>query len=140
MHADALFKLGARIQVAIFRATNGRAMSRMRGMPVLLLTTTGRKTKMPRTTPLMYIRDGDAFVITASNSGSDKHPGWFLNLQASPDAQIEVPGAKLSVSAAVASVSEQARLWPELVARAPFFEGYQKGTSRFIAMVILKPR
>jgi len=134
-----LFRLFKGIQIAVFRWTNGRGMSTMRGMPLLLLTTVGRKTGRFRTTPVMYIRDGDDYVITASNGGSDKHPIWFYNLQASPQAQIEVPGKRLQVSASVVTPSERERLWPQLVAQAPFFDNYQKGTTRVIPMIRLRP-
>ena len=134
-----LFKLFKSVQIAVFRWTNGRGMSSMRGMPLLLLTTVGRKTGQPRTTPDMYVRDGDDYVITASNNGSDKHPAWFYNLQASPQAQIEVPGKRLQVSASVVSPAERDRLWSQLVAQAPFFDNYQKGTTRVIPMIRLRP-
>jgi deazaflavin-dependent oxidoreductase (nitroreductase family) len=137
---NALFKIFMRVQIALFRMTKGRAMSAMRGMPVLLLTTVGRKTGKRRTTPLMYIRDGERYVITASNSGRDKHPAWLHNLQASPNVQIEIPGKRLEVSVSVATQSEREWLWPQLVAQAPFFDGYQKGTTRTIPMVMLKSR
>ncbi len=137
---EALFKLFTRFQIAAFRWTNGRAMSALRGMPILLLTTVGRKTGKRRTTPLMYIRDGETYVITASNSGSARHPSWFHNLQASPQADIELPGQCLEVSATVASQTEKDRLWPQLVSKAPFFDGYQRKSSRLIPMVLLKPR
>lgn len=136
----ALFKLFTRFQIAVFRWTNGRAMSSLRGMPILLLTTIGRKTGKSRTTPLMYVRDGGTYVITASNSGRAMHPAWFHNLQASPRAQIELPGRRLDVSVTVATRAERDRLWPQLVSKAPFFDGYQRNTSRLIPMVLLKPR
>jgi deazaflavin-dependent oxidoreductase (nitroreductase family) len=135
-----LFKIFMRVQIVVFRLTNGRAMSAMRGMPVLLLTTVGRKTGKRRTTPLMYMRDGESYVLTASNNGKDKHPAWFHNLQASPQVQIEVPGSRLDVSASVATQIERDRLWPQLVSKAPFFDEYRKGTTRPIPMVLLRPR
>ena len=121
---DRLFRLFTKFQIAVFRRTYGRQMSSLRGMPVLLLTTRGRKTGQPRTTPLMYIRDGDNYVITASNSGRDNHPAWFYNLQASPQVEIEVPGRRLQVTASIASTAERERFWAQLVAQAPFFDGY----------------
>ncbi len=137
---ETAFKILTRFQIAVFRWTNGRAMSALRGMPILLLTTVGRKTGKSRTTPLMYIRDGERYVITASNSGRAVHPAWFHNLQASPQAQIEVPGKRLVVSAVVATQGERDRLWPQLVSKAPFFDGYQRNTPRLIPMVLLEPR
>ena len=140
MAADGLFKLFTKVHVGLFRLTRGKGMSTVRGMPILLLTTVGRKTNKPRTTPLMFIRDGADYVITASNSGGDKHPAWFLNLQASPAVQIETGGEKLQVSATIAGAPDRARLWSVLIGKAPFFEGYQKGTARQIPMVILRRR
>ena len=134
-----LFKMFMRVQIAVFRLTNGKAMSAVRGMPILLLTTIGRKTGKRRTTPLMYLRDGESYVITASNNGRDRQPAWFLNLQASPQGQIDVPGKRLDMSASVAAQKERDRLWAQLVAKAPFFDGYQKGTARLIPMVLLRP-
>jgi deazaflavin-dependent oxidoreductase (nitroreductase family) len=134
-----LFRLFTKLQIAIFRWTHGKIMASLRGMPILILTTIGRKTKKQRTTLLMYIRDGDAYVITASNYGWDSHPAWFLNLQASPQVTIEVPGKRLQMMASIASPDERERLWPQLVARAHFYAGYQKRTSRQIPMVLLKP-
>jgi deazaflavin-dependent oxidoreductase (nitroreductase family) len=135
-----LFKLFMQLQIFIFRRTQGRLMASMRGMPVLLLNTVGRKTGKPRTTPLMYIRDGDDYVITASNGGADKHPAWFYNLEASPQVEIEVPGKRLPVLASKATPAEHDRLWAQLVTRAPSFDGYQKGTTRPIPMIVLRPR
>jgi deazaflavin-dependent oxidoreductase (nitroreductase family) len=140
MIANIMFKIFMRLQIVVFRLTKGRAMSAMRGMPILLLTTVGKKTGKHRTTPLMYLQDGGNYVITASNNGRDKHPAWFFNLQAAPQVQIEVPGKDLKVSAAVATQSERNRLWPQLVSKAPFFEAYQQNTTRPIPMVILRPR
>jgi deazaflavin-dependent oxidoreductase (nitroreductase family) len=140
MVSDGLFKLVTKIQVAVFRSTNGKLMASMRGMPVLLLTTVGRKTRQARTTPLMYIRDGEAYVITASNNGRDRHPAWFYNLQASPQAQIDLPGKRIQVTATIATPAEKEQLWPILVAQAPFFDGYRKKTSRQIPMLLLKPQ
>ena len=131
-------KLFMFVQITIFRLTNGSLMASMRGMPVLLLNTVGRKTDKKRTTPLMYIKDGDDYVITASNNGKDHHPGWFYNLKETPQVTIEIPGRKLPVNASVASKEQSARLWPLLVSKAPFFDKYRKGTSRNIPMVILK--
>lgn len=137
---DWLFKLFTKLQVAVFRRTNGKSMASMRGMPVLLLTSVGRKTRQPRTTPLMYIRDGNNYVITASNNGRDKHPAWFYNLQADPQVVIEVPGQRLEVTASIVGPAEYKGLWTRLVAQAPFFDGYRKGTTRSIPLVQLKPR
>lgn len=136
---DWMFRQFMRMQVFVYRRSGGKRMGHLRGMPVLLLTTVGRKTGKQRVTPVMYIRDGGNFVITASNNGRDKQPSWFLNLKAHPQTTIEVDGMTKSVAAHQASTEEKGRLWPQLVERAPFFEGYRKNTTRDIPMVILQP-
>jgi deazaflavin-dependent oxidoreductase (nitroreductase family) len=134
-----VFKQFIRFQIFMYRRSGGKRMGVLRGMPLLLLTTVGRKTGMERVSPVMYIRDGENYVITASNSGEDKHPAWFVNLQAHPQTRIEVDGMTKSVTAHQASPEEKARLWAHLVAQAPFFDDYRKKTTRDIPMVILQP-
>jgi F420H(2)-dependent quinone reductase len=133
-----MFRQFIRMQVFVYRHSGGRRMGQLRGMPVLLLTTVGRRTGKRRVTPVMYIRDDDNLVITASNNGRDKQPSWFLNLKAHPQTTVEVGGVTRSMAAHQAGTEEKGRLWPQLVERAPFFEGYQKSTSRDIPMVILQ--
>ena len=134
------FKLFMRVQIFIFRRTNGKSMAFMRGMPILLLTTMGRKSGKAHTIPLMYFRDGDYFVITASNNGRLRHPAWFHNLKNAGQVEMEIPGKHLMATPTIATEQEHARLWLQLVARAPFFEGYQKRASRPIPMVLLRPQ
>ena len=125
---------------AVFRLSRGRVGGHMRGMPVLLLTTTGRKSGKSRVTPLFYIRDGSAFVVVASNGGSDYTPAWWLNLEGSPDAEIEVGRTRSHVTARKAAPGERARLWGELTAQFPGYAQYEQRTSREIPVVILEPR
>ncbi len=127
------------LQVYFYRRSGGKRMNRVRGMPILLLTTIGRKSGKHRVTPVMYIRDGDNYVVTASNNGARENPGWFSNLQADPKITIEVDGSTKNVIAYKASAEEKGRLWPQFVDKAPFFGGYQKKTTRDIPMVILDP-
>lgn len=134
-----MFILYMKVQIFIFRLTHGKGMAFMRGMPILLLNSVGRKTGKKRTTPLMYLRDDDNYVIIASNNGRDKHPAWFLNIKDSSQVEIEVPGKSIEVSPSVASGSEKERLWTQLIAKAPFYEGYRKGTKRSIPMILLHP-
>ncbi len=134
-----MFKQLTQFQVFIYRRSGGKTMGTMRGMPLLLLTTMGRKTGQQRVTPVMYIRDGDNYVITASYAGQDKHPSWFVNLKANPQATIQVGKIANSVMAHQANPEEKKRLWAQLVEQAPFFEDYQKKTTRDIPMMILKP-
>lgn len=134
-----LFKRFMQFHVFIYRRSGGKTMGVVRGMPVLLLTTMGNKSGKPRVIPVMYMRDKDTYVVTASNNGDGKHPGWYINLQANPQAIIEVDNQTLTVTAHTADKETKNRLWPMLVAKAPFFSDYQQKTSRDIPMVILQP-
>jgi deazaflavin-dependent oxidoreductase (nitroreductase family) len=135
-----MFKLFMKLQVFVFRLTLGKGMASMRGMPILLLNSIGRKTGKKRTTPLMYLRKGENYVIIASNNGRDKHPSWFHNIRNSSQVEIEIPGNRLEVMPSIATETEKEQLWSQLIAKAPFFEAYRKGTSRAIPMVVLQPR
>jgi F420H(2)-dependent quinone reductase len=127
------------LMVFLYRATGGRIGGKMGRVGVLLFTSTGRKSGKQRTVPLVYIRDGSAYVITASANGADKHPAWFFNVQSNPQATIEVKDKKIPVVAEVAGSEKKPELWAQLVELAPNFAGYQKRTSRDIPMVILRP-
>ena len=109
-------------------------------MPVLLLNTTGRKSGKPRTVPLLYVRDGDAFVVVASNGGSDYTPAWWLNLQSDPQAEVEIGRERTQITARQASFDEHARLWPKFTSGFPGYAKYAAKTARKIPVVILEPR
>ena len=123
----------------LYTSTGGRIGGRMNGGDVLLLTTTGRKSGKRRTTPLIYIMDGPAYVVTASAGGADKHPAWFFNVRSNSQATIQVKDKRMNVVGEVAGPEKKAELWARLVAAMPFYAGYQKRTSREIPMVILRP-
>jgi deazaflavin-dependent oxidoreductase (nitroreductase family) len=123
---------------AIYRLSGGRIGSQLNG-PVLLLTTIGRKTGQARTWPLGYLRDGDDLVLVGSNGGKDVHPGWFWNLQANPEAEVQIGGRTLRVRAEQAGPEEEQRLWPLLVAQSPVWGTYQSKTKRHVPVVILHP-
>jgi proline iminopeptidase len=109
-----------------------------RGSKTLLLTTKGRKTGKPTTTPLIYERDGDHFVVVASKGGAPAHPGWYLNLLANPGAEVQVEDEVFPVRARTAEGDERERLW-ELVNRQwPDYAEYQKLTDREIPVVVLE--
>ncbi len=124
----------------LYRSSGGRIGGRMAGMPVLLLVTKGRRSAKLRTTPLLYLRDGDAFVVVGSNGGSDYVPSWCLNLRANPEAAIEVGNERTLVSAHEASPDERARLWPEFTSRYSGYARYATRTAREIPVVIMQPR
>lgn len=124
----------------VFRLTNGRLGGRGAGMPVLELTTIGRRSRSPRTVMLTSpVQDGDRIVIVASYGGDDRHPAWFLNLRDNPAVEVTMGGANRSMRARVASAEEKADLWPRVVAGYKGYAQYQKRTDRDIPLVILEP-
>ena len=121
--------------------TGGRAY---RGGPnssagFLTLTCTGRQSGQPRQVHLIYMRDGSDYVVTASNGGRPRHPGWFFNVRSSPQVSLAVHGTHRRAVAEVASPEKRRELWPRLIEIAPMFAGYQKRTQREIPMVRLHP-
>lgn len=126
---------------AIYRATGGRVGKRIPGLPpMLLLDHVGAKSGVLRTTPLLYVRDGEDVVIVASKGGFPKHPAWFHNLRANADTTIQIGRRRQAVRAHMAGPEERARLWPKLVAAYRPYADYQRRTERAIPVVILQPR
>jgi deazaflavin-dependent oxidoreductase (nitroreductase family) len=127
--------------VRVYRETGGeRGYTWRRGSKILLLTTTGRSSGEPRTTPLIHRADGDRWVIVASNGGAADDPAWFKNLTASPDATVEVKADTVPVVATIAEGDERARLWREMNEVWPDYDAYQAKTDREIPVVVLTPR
>jgi deazaflavin-dependent oxidoreductase (nitroreductase family) len=127
--------------VRVYRETGGeRGYIWKRGTSILLLTTTGRRTGEPRTTPLIYRDDGDRWIVVASKGGYDEHPLWFQNLQANPEATIEVRDEQIPVRASVAEGEERARLWRLMTEVWPDYDAYQARTGREIPVVVLARR
>jgi deazaflavin-dependent oxidoreductase (nitroreductase family) len=122
-----------------YRATGGRVGGRVLGMPVLMLTTTGRRSGERRTVPLTYFEDGDALLVVGSKGGSPRHPDWFLNLESDPNATIQVGKQHRRVRARRATEEEAERLWPVVLGRAPVYGKYRSRTSREIPLVLLEP-
>ena len=123
-----------------YQLTGGAIGGGSARMPILLLTTTGRKTGRPRTTPLLYVTDGENIVVVASNAGRPRHPLWWLNLEKNPEAEVQVRNEKRRVKAEEASGEERKRLWRLLVEMYPEYEEFQKTANRQIPVVILRPR
>jgi F420H(2)-dependent quinone reductase len=134
----ALQNLVTTIHTALYRSTNGLIGGTVAKSPVLLLTTTGRRSGKQRTVPLLYLMDGQSVVLVASNGGAWKHPTWWLNLQTTPQASIQIKGVRRPVKAEQASPAEKKRLWPLLTRMYPGYERYQKITNRDIPVVILR--
>ncbi len=127
------------VHAAVLRASGGRVAGEAGNLPVLLLTTTGRKTGKARTTPLVFVRDGDDLVVVASNGGMDWFPAWWLNLQQQPAGLIEIGREHRAVTATKADPERRARLWPEFTAAYPGYLRYEARTAREIPLVILRP-
>ncbi len=137
--AKAAFRLVTGVHAALYRLTGGRFGGRIRRSPVLLLTTTGRKSNQERTVALLYLADGDDLAIVASYGGGARHPAWWLNLQANPEATVRIGRRALRVRARQAGPEERARLWPKLVEMYAGYDGYQRATSREIPVIVLRP-
>jgi F420H(2)-dependent quinone reductase len=133
-------KSASGMHTALYRASGGRIANGFQGMPVLLLTTTGRRSGKSRTTPLLYVRDGDAFAVVASNGGSDYTPAWWLNLLSNPQAEVEIGRTHSRVIARKASSEQHARLWATFTSGFPGYAKYATKTVREIPVVILEPR
>ena len=131
-------KWATKLHAAVYRTTGGRIGGRMLNSPVLLLITTGRKTGKQRSTPLLYLEDGGGYAIAASNGGTSGHPAWWLNLEADPEAKVEIGGKKIRVRAEKAMGEERRRLWERLAGMYPAYEGYQRRTDRKIPIVHLR--
>jgi F420H(2)-dependent quinone reductase len=121
----------------LYRASKGKVGGEMRGAPVLLLTTTGRKSGKKRTTPLLYGRTGDDLVVIASVGGAPKNPAWYWNLQGQ-DAEVQVRGERRRVRARDAEGEERERLWQLMLGLYPPYAEYQTKTTRQIPVVVLE--
>ncbi len=132
------------IDKVLYSRSGGRvslthAGNRPGALQTLLLTTTGRKSRQPRTTPVLYLDDGDRLVIVASNFGRERHPAWSANLLADPNATIQVRSRRSAVRARPASEEEQAALWPRLLDVYPTWEAYRHATDRSFRAFFLEP-
>ncbi len=134
-----IFRFFLAIHVFLYRLTGGKIGSRVQGLPILLLTTTGRKTGRRRTTPLGYLDYDGGYVVTGSNAGFDTHPAWFHNLTSNGCAIIEVGDQRFDVTPEIAGSDERDRLWAQLIKLAPGYAAYAQRTRREIPMVILRP-
>ena len=138
-HTDPDYSLLGDEHVARYRETDGEVGYDWNGAPTLLLTTTGRKSGQRRTTPVIFGRDGDRYVIIASMGGMPMDPAWLGNLQADPRATIQVKAQVLEVTAEVAGPDEKPRLWTMMNGVWPRFDVYQSRTDRDLAVVVLSP-
>jgi deazaflavin-dependent oxidoreductase (nitroreductase family) len=137
---DTLGKMVNTVHRTVYNASGGRVGGTGFGMPVVVLTTIGRKSGQPRTTMLTSpLEDGDRVMLVASWGGDDRHPQWFLNLRENPDVELTLRGKKQRMRAKVASAEERAELWPRITKDHSNYAGYQTKTDREIPVVILEP-
>jgi deazaflavin-dependent oxidoreductase (nitroreductase family) len=123
----------------LYRVSGGRLLGELVGMKVLLLTTTGAKSGVSRTTALTYLEAGDAYVVIGSFLGEPRHPAWVHNLRAQPRATVQVGARRLAVRAREARGGEREKLWARLVALQPDYRAYESRTDREIPVVVLEP-
>jgi deazaflavin-dependent oxidoreductase (nitroreductase family) len=121
--------------------TGGRAYAGDENSPAgfLKLITTGRRSGQARTVELLYMRDGPRYVVTASNAGKAHNPGWYFNVQSTPQVTMHVHGHDIPALAQVASPEQRRVLWARLIEIAPFYGGYERRATREIPMVLLTP-
>jgi len=134
-----IFHLFVSLFTWFYQRSNGKIGGMIQGLPVLLLTTTGRKTGKTRTTPLGFFEYEGCYVITASNAGAATHPAWFHNLKSHPQVAVQILDKHLTAMAEPANPALRQQLWATLIERAPGYKGYEKRTTREIPMVLLRP-
>ncbi len=141
MIGKAMMRVVSSLNTLVYRGSGGRLMGRFpSGAPVCLLTTTGRRSGRRRTVPLLFLSEGDDLIVVASQGGAPRHPGWYLNLRANREAEVELGRRRVAVEARDLDGAERDRLWPRLVAMYPPYEAYRQRTTRVIPLVRLRPR
>jgi deazaflavin-dependent oxidoreductase (nitroreductase family) len=121
-----------------YLATDGEEGHEWLGTSTLILTTKGRKSGEPRSTPLIYGTSGDAYLVVASRGGSRRHPAWYLNLEADPEVEVQVKGERFKARARDATREERPEMWKKMTAEWPAYDDYQKRTERQIPVVVLE--
>lgn len=128
-----------KLNTPLYRLSGGRVGGRVGRAPVLLLTTTGRKSGQPRTAPIVYLADGDNVVLINTNAGNAKIPAWSLNLKANPEAEVEIGRKRRPVRARVAAGEERANLWRKHVEQFEGFDSYKQKLEREPSVWVLEP-
>lgn len=121
-----------------YEATGGKEGHAWEGTQTLLLTTVGRRSGEPRTTPLIYAPFGDAYTIVASKGGADEPPAWYLNLAAEPNVEVQIWDERFKARARTASAEEKPAIWKTMVSEWPAYDEYQQRTEREIPVVVLE--
>jgi deazaflavin-dependent oxidoreductase (nitroreductase family) len=131
-------RLFGQAHVDRYLATDGEEGHDWEGTQTLILTTTGRRSGEPRVLPLIYGRQGDDYLLVASKGGAPQHPGWYLNLQANPEVEVQVKGERFRARARTATPEEKVELWPIMTKEWPAYDQYQARSPRDIPLVILE--
>jgi deazaflavin-dependent oxidoreductase (nitroreductase family) len=132
-------KYFARAHIWAYQRTDGIVGARLLWFPAALVTTTGRKSGQPRTTPTLYLRDGDRVILPASFGGRDANPGWYHNLQSDPKVHVQIRGEHRDLIARDATDEERKRLWPKLIRMYPPYRNYREATDRVIPLIVCEP-
>ena len=134
-----MFRLMNRVHPWLYRRAGGKGMvARVQGMPVLLLTTTGRRSGRPRTNIVGYVPEGDDLLVVGSAGGEPGHPAWALNLRANPEAEVQVGTDRFQIRGEWTGPEERERLWQKITTLHPFFAPYQAKVSRTIPVIRLR--
>lgn len=133
-------RIGGKLNVPLYRLSGGRIGNKVGRAPVLLLTTTGRRSRQKRTAPVVYLADGERLIVIGSNAGNKNEPAWSLNLKADGDADVEIGRERRTVRARVADGDERVALWRRMNEQYAGFDDYDARTSRDIAVFVLDPR
>ena len=124
----------------VYRATRGRVFGKSGALPLILLTTTGRRSGRERTTPVAALVEDDRMVVIGSNVGHDRQPTWALNLKSNPEAQVRFRGESRTVRARFTEGSERDALWQAMNERFAGYDDYQANTERRLPVIVLEPR
>ena len=135
-----VLRAAGKLNIPIYRLTGGRVFGSLDGTPILLLTTTGRKSAQQRTAPVIYMRDGERLVVIGSNAGNLKAPAWALNLEANPDAEVEIGRDRRPMRARIATGDERVDLWRRFNEHYSGFDDYAANVTRDIRLFVLEPR
>ena len=134
-----IMKAANGLHVSLYRISSGKLANKVANLPVLLLTTYGRKSGKPHTNPVVYVQDGPDYLVSASAGGMDQHPGWYRNLKEHPEAKIQIGGRAYNVKSVITTGEERKRLYEKFKAASSNFVKYEQGTSREIPVIRLKP-
>jgi F420H(2)-dependent quinone reductase len=132
-------RLVGKLNAPIYRLSGGRVGGKLGKAPILLLTTTGRKSGQSRTAPVLYLADGDRFVVINTNAGNDKTPAWSLNLRANPEAEVEIGRKRVKVRSRLAEGDERADLWRRSMEQYEGWDFYESKLDREVGVFVLEP-